>query len=49
MFLRGQVNVTDPKVAEGLREFEALAAANRKLGSPFKLATGQHPPRAFDR
>jgi hypothetical protein len=49
LFLRGQVNVTDPKVAEGLREFEALAAANRKLGSPFKLATGQHPPRAFDR
>eukprot|EP01052_Picozoa_sp_SAG31_P018646 SAG31_NODE_1329_length_8753_cov_4.101225_5_plen_719_part_00 len=36
----GQVNVTNPKVAEALQEFAALLAANKKLGSPFKLATG---------
>ena len=36
----GQVNVTDPQVAEGLREFKALAGANRRLGSDaFKLAS----------
>eukprot|EP01043_Picozoa_sp_COSAG02_P026969 COSAG02_NODE_1569_length_11894_cov_51.145994_9_plen_1216_part_00 len=36
----GQVNVTDSKVVEGLKEFEALASANRRLGSDaFKLAS----------
>jgi hypothetical protein len=34
-----QYNETNPAVVEALAEFAALAQANRKLGSPFKLAT----------
>ena len=33
------MNVTDPAVTEAVEEYAALAAANAKLGSPFRLAS----------